>query len=286
MGVAIRGSLDLVGVRFPFQPRLLHESRRGVFSHIADSLLHLPPGPSPSVGTGVSNVWLVTCKDSILALHPSSSFNRLSRLKMASPAHNGPCRLFKSKEGCRYGKKCKFSHDLGSTSGGRTPLQSPPSSAQSSSSATARARPARSGNPAPRNVCDFYWNTGQCNRGFDCTFKHQKNTNPQSRNAGTADKVEGEEDAANAALEFFTMDNLTQMAGVGLHSTQEGTPENAHNSIKRYLGGGPLNTPADMKPLAAILASVNRRNHSWVRTVLSSAPDGYLPYSRPWIRLR
>lgn len=65
VGVAIRGSLDLVGVRFPFQPRLLHESRRGVFSHIADSLLHLPPGPSPSVGTGVSNVWLVTCKDSI-----------------------------------------------------------------------------------------------------------------------------------------------------------------------------------------------------------------------------
>jgi hypothetical protein len=194
---------------------------------------------------------------------------------MASPAPTGPCRLFRSNEGCRYGKKCKFSHDLGSTSGRRTPLQSPPSSAQSSSSATPRNRPARSGNPAPRNVCNFYWDTGQCNRGFDCTFKHQKNTNPQSRNPNTAGNVEGEEDAANAALEFFTMDNLTQMAGVGLHTTQEGTPENAHNSIKRYLGEGSLNTPTDMKPLAAILASVNRRNHSWVRMISQSIPDGH-----------
>ena len=78
------------------------------------------------------------------------------------------------------------------------------------------------------------------------------------------------------------MDNLTQMAGVGLHSAQEGTPENAHNSIKRYLGGGSLNSPADMKPLASILASVNRRNHSWVcvsivhiaRILFDSVTDG------------
>ena len=76
--------------------------------------------------------------------------------------------------------------------------------------------------------------------------------------------VADEEDVMNAALEFFTMENLTQMAGVGLHTIQEGTPEVAHNSIKRYLGGGPLDNPAEMKPLISILASVNRRNHSWV----------------------
>ena len=204
---------------------------------------------------------------------------------MATPAPRGPCRLFNSKDGCHF-KKCKFSHDLSSTSGTR-PSQSPQQNTSRFSPTTpttprSRAGPGRSGNSAPRNVCDFYWNTGQCNRGFDCTFSHQKNTNPQSdaQAAGTGG-ARDEEDVANAALKFFTTDNLTQMAGVGLHSTQEGTPEKAHNSIKRYLGGGSLKTSAEMKPLISILASVNRRNHSWVRAVhhshqmnADSAADG------------
>lgn len=196
---------------------------------------------------------------------------------MATSPPKGPCRLLKSKEGCRYGKKCKFSHDLGSTSGTRS-SQSPRQDTSSPTPTTPRSRVGRSGNPAPRNVCDFYWTTGQCNRGFECTFRHQKNTNPQS---DVVDGAKDEEDVANAALEFFTMDNLTQMAGVGLHSSQEGTPENAHNTIKRYLGGGSLNTSAEMKPLISVLASINRRNHSWVRTVhrshqmnADSAADG------------
>ena len=73
------------------------------------------------------------------------------------------------------------------------------------------------------------------------------------------------------------MDNLTQMAGVGLHSTQEGTPENAHNSIKPYLGSGSLANPTEMKPLISILASVNRRNHSWVCVAPPFTPDDANP---------
>ena len=192
---------------------------------------------------------------------------------MASPGPSRPCHLFKTKEGCRYGKKCKFSHDLISTPRTRMmPQSSQQNRSPSSTPAAPRTRPGRTGNAAPRNVCDFYWNTGQCNRGFDCTFRHQKNTKPQSGDANATGGVEVE-DAANAALEFFTVDNLTQMAGVGLHSAQEGTPENAHNSIKRYLGGGPLKDPSAMRPLASILASVNRRNHYWVRAIPPTALD-------------
>jgi hypothetical protein len=237
-------------------------------SSITGLLLQLPAGPLLLAEPGPPNVWRVTCKCYIPARRPPPSFSFLSHSEMAAPPSKQPCRLFRSQGGCRYGNKCKYSHDPGSTSGTRTPPQSSLRNSPSSPTpATPRTRPGRSGNAGPKNVCDFYWNTGQCNRGFDCTFRHQKNTGPQPGSTDVASGVGDGEDAANAALEFFTMDNLTQMAGVGLHSTQEGTPENAHNSIKRYLGGGSLNNPTEMKPLISILASVNRRNHSWVRVI-------------------
>ena len=257
-------------VFFSLLPRWPCAPYQGFFSYVTGLFT------SRSFPIGRANVWRVTCGCRILGRRtpPPLSLPRLAYSEMATPPPKGPCRLFRSPTGCHFGKKCKFSHDLSSTSGTRNPQQQPRQNTSSSSNpSTPKTRSGRSGN-APRNVCDFYWKTGQCNRGFDCTFKHQKNTAPQPGSTNVAGGAgDGEdEDAANEALEFFTMDNLTQMAGVGLHSTQEGTPEHAHNSIKRYLGGGPLNSPAEMKPLISILASVNRRNHSWVRITPSFMP--------------
>ena len=215
-----------------------------------------------------SNVWRVTCRCYILAHRPSPLSFLHCPAHPGMPGHSSkkPCPHFRSRGGCRSGKKCNFSHNLGSTSGTRTSLQSsrknvPPS------------RSGRGGSAVPGDACKSYWNTGRCNDGFDCTFIHQKKPAPRPGSSSVADGAGDEEDAANAALDFFTMVNLTQMAGVGLHSTQKGTPEEAHNSIKRYLGGGSLNNPAEMKPLISILASINRRNHSWVRMVPPFMPD-------------
>jgi len=189
---------------------------------------------------------------------------------MATPAPKGPCRFFRSKEGCKH-RNCKFTHDLRPIPGTGTQFRSYRQNASSSSTATSSR--IRLGG-VPRNNCEFYWNTGQCNRGFDCTFKHQKNSKPQPGGTNAADGEEEPEDAANTALEFFTMDNLTQMAGVRLHRTQEGTPENAHNSIKQYLQERSLTKPDDMRNLISILASVNRRNHSWVCAIPPFTLDG------------
>ena len=194
-------------------------------------------------------------------------FYASAHLEMAAPAPKGPCRYFGTREGCRN-NNCKFSHDLRPKFGTRTPFQF----RQNASSSSTAARRFQSGRNTPKNVCDFYWNTGQCKRGFDCTFKHQKNINSRTNTAG---EEEDNEDAANEALDFFTMDNLTHMAGVGLHRTQEGTPEQAHNSIKQYLEGGSLNNPSEMSNLVSILASINRRNHSWVRVIPPFMLDGF-----------
>ena len=187
---------------------------------------------------------------------------------MAGPTSKGPCRYIGSRGGCRFERSCRFSHDPISPSDTISPPQFSQRYTQTSpTSATPGTRPGRSGDAAPKNFCDHYWKTGQCNRGFDCTFRHQQNNRPQSGSANAPGGVKDEERAPNAALEFFTTDNLTRITGVGLLSAQEGTPENAHNSIKRYLGAGSLNSAAEMKPLTSILASINRRNHSWVRTI-------------------
>lgn len=205
---------------------------------------------------------------------PAFPFQRFVHSTMASHTPRTPCRYFGSRGGCRFGGNCRFSHDPTSPSETRSPTQlSQQNTPSSPTSATPRTYIRRSGDAAPRRFCDFYWNTGVCNRGFDCTFQHQENNRLRPGGANAVGEAKDGDYAANAALDFFTTDNLTEISGVGLLSAQEGTPENAHNSIKRYLGGGPLNNATDMKPLASILASVNRRNHSWVRVIPPSSPD-------------
>lgn len=170
---------------------------------------------------------------------------------MVLPTSKRPCPHFRSRGGCPYGKKCGLSHDLGSTSGTRTPLQS---SRQSTSSlpapTTPRTQPGGSGNATLRNVCDFHWN----NHRLDRTFRRQDT----SRSAEVASEV------------------------VGLQSA----PENTHNSAERYVGSESLNDPAKMKPLISILTSANQGNLAWVRVIPPPMQGGCLHCYRRRIKPR
>ena len=179
---------------------------------------------------------------------------------------NGICHLLRSGKGCHFGVKCKFSHDVGSdTSRATTPESSSRRLRDSTASQTANNnRGVPGGDHAPRNICDFYWKTGKCNRSFDCTFRHEQMPNT-ALNHDNQSSTQSDEDAANSALTFFTAEGLEEVTGVTMHEDHGLKPADAHNSIKTYLRDGyKFRSPSDMLAFVRILASINRRNKAWV----------------------
>jgi hypothetical protein len=175
------------------------------------------------------------------------------------------CKLFTSSQGCRFGDKCKFSHVIGAASSSRTSTPAVAKRIQPDSSRTSSAHhPRGQADHAPRGICDFYWKTGQCNRGFDCTFQHSQIPSVVKVTAQV------DEDAANIALDFFTADGFADVSGVARHKDHDLKPADAHNSIKKYLHDDyTFASPLNMLSFVTILASINRRNKSWVRFISS-----------------
>lgn len=179
------------------------------------------------------------------------------------------CRQFRDSGSCRFGNKCRFSHDSpDSNSRGASPGPSSPV-APRSPTRTRNNVPAQGGggDHAPRNVCDFYWNVGKCNRGFDCTYRHEQKTNNGS--IAAPDNKTASEDAPNVALDYFTADSLAETAGIQRNENHVLKPGDAHNMIKVFLRDGYVfGTPGNMQSFVRILASINRRNKAWVSTLL------------------
>ncbi|KAK1220258.1 hypothetical protein PQX77_016994 [Marasmius sp. AFHP31] len=163
-----------------------------------------------------------------------------------------PCRYF-AQGRCKKGSSCRFSHELSSTTahaatGARTPP--PPNRNQTA-------------NHAPRGNCNFYWTTGQCNRGFECTFRHvQKPDGAEATSNSTP-----EEPAPADNLDFCTPAGLAEMNDIAHERDHSLTPAQAHNNIKTYTHPGFSFSVTDrvsqMVSFAKILASVDRRNSSW-----------------------
>ncbi|RPD60417.1 hypothetical protein L226DRAFT_469457 [Lentinus tigrinus ALCF2SS1-7] len=173
---------------------------------------------------------------------------------------SGPCRLFNTPKGCHYGKRCKFSHDRSSSS--RSSPSPAPSPARSRSQTPAPQSPRSPGKPPsgiPRNVCQFFWTSGACSRGFECSYRHVKQVGTGEGDGATA--AQADEDAA---LDFFSPEGLAISAGSVREDRHNLNPSDVHNHLKDFLRDNyRFDSAAQIQGFVRILASVNDRNKSW-----------------------
>ncbi|OSX56354.1 hypothetical protein POSPLADRAFT_1037619 [Postia placenta MAD-698-R-SB12] len=168
----------------------------------------------------------------------------------------GPCRLFASGSGCRFGNRCKFSHDISSG----TPSSSQRTGSPSPSHGYASQPRTGSQSGAPPRVCNLYWNTGSCARAFECSFKHErKPVAATSVEAIPALSTEEEE-----SPDFFSPEGLAMHNGSVREERHALTPSEAHNHIKPFLADNyRFDNASRVQGFVRILASVNDRNKAW-----------------------
>jgi hypothetical protein len=117
-------------------------------------------------------------------------------------------------------------------------------------------------NSTPRGVCHFYWSTAACDRGFDCTYKHEARVQVSSSDTQPTDYTP----------DFFSLEGLATNNGSIVDTRHTLSPSEAHNHLKFYLFDNFVFRDAiHVEGFSRILASVNSRNHAWVRnTVVTS----------------
>ena len=118
-------------------------------------------------------------------------------------------------------------------------------------------------NSTPRGVCHFYWSTAACDRGFDCTFRHEARVQASSSVTQPTDYTP----------DFFSLEGLATNNGAIVDTRHTLSPSEAHNHLKSYLFDNfVFRNATHVEGFSRILASVNSRNHAWVRkpAVMSS----------------
>ena len=163
----------------------------------------------------------------------------------------GRCRQFIRSGRCNFGDRCKFSHDR-ETRAPNTSHQSSSRTPQQSSSTPNRAT------NAPSYTCNFYWNNGNCARGFDCPFRHiqKPSENTQSTQVQPVD---------NTPPDFFSTEGLALNNGTIREEHFSLNPSEAHNHLRPFLKDNyHFESPGKIQGFVRILASVNDSNKAWV----------------------
>jgi hypothetical protein len=109
----------------------------------------------------------------------------------------------------------------------------------------------------PRGVCNFFWSTGACNRGFECTFKHEAGRQLAASSSATP--------PADYTPDFFSLEGLAMNNGSVVDSQHTLRPSEAHNHLRPYLVDHfVFRDTLHIQGFSRIFASVNSRNRSWV----------------------
>ncbi|KAL1948599.1 hypothetical protein VTO73DRAFT_10405 [Trametes versicolor] len=108
----------------------------------------------------------------------------------------------------------------------------------------------------------YFWSTGACARGFECSFRHVK----QAIAPGPADQStpDASQPSEQPEVDFFSTEGLT--AGIG--SAPEGrhtlNPSEVHNHLRDFIRDKHhLENPGQIMGFVRILASVNDSNKTW-----------------------
>lgn len=195
---------------------------------------------------------------------------------MAYP-ESGVCRFYGTANGCRYGNRCRYSHDISQSMTSRGPSsysgQSSPGGWRGRQQATAShsSRPSNGGRGGfklggvPPNVCQFYWMSGLCNRGFECSFRHVKGPATADAEDGATAAQSGE-DEHEGPVDFFSPVGLAAGAGAVHDDRLNMTPSEVHNHLKEFLRDDyQFESAAHVQGFVRLLASVSDTNKAWVR---------------------
>ncbi|TFK23669.1 P-loop containing nucleoside triphosphate hydrolase protein [Coprinopsis marcescibilis] len=171
-----------------------------------------------------------------------------------------PCRYFRTNRGCDKGGSCHFSHTQGSngTSNSQRPSQS--SNRGRSDKPPALPQP-------PHGVCRLFWSTGNCERAFDCRFKHIQKDHTATRVA---------QQTGTTTMPFLELGGYSKVATAGSDAFQSlpsrtMDPNEAHNALKRFLGDTyRFKTSFDVYAFLVPLNSANSTSNVW------SGEDGQL----------
>ncbi|KAI8974770.1 hypothetical protein BD414DRAFT_424028 [Trametes punicea] len=177
----------------------------------------------------------------------------------------GPCRAYKSPKGCRFGDRCRYSHDLrppampqGSPSQALSPRNHPRAPPPQIPASHNRAL-----SGVPRNVCQFFWSTGSCARGFECSFRHDKQTK------ATGPSTSAQTDASNDSQEpqdvdFFSPAGLATSVGFVRDNRYSLNPSEVHNHLRDFTHDRfHFHSAAQVQGFVRVLASVSDGNKNW-----------------------
>lgn len=207
--------------------------------------------------------------------HPHTQPKGQKRSIMSSP---GICRAYAAGQRCRFGTNCKFAHVRNAPGSSAPSSPAPPTqqigspnragggsmgaSVQRGVGTPRGGTPARSNDGVPYQACRIFWHTGNCDRGFECQFKHTKNPNAFAAQAS---------DSA-AVVETPDFSSIQELAVAGTNTTlapplSKFNVSEVHNHIKPFLKDNYTfdSTSSKMQGFIRVIASVNDQNKEWVR---------------------
>ncbi len=167
------------------------------------------------------------------------------------------CHFHNKPGGCRKGTRCPFSHLDSSVGNDDGP--------HDNDTPRGHRGHASSSGGVPSGVCRFFWETGDCRRGFECRYKHEGNPATPPATGPSNSEV-----AIPAALApFLSKAGLARLteSGSDVFSTitTPRNPSEVHNQLKRFLFDNyRFRHAPDIHVFLSLLTNATINNATWV----------------------